>query len=361
MQTFKSEKSDNRWMLEKLAIPPNTRFEERNIVASGDVIIGPNSKLSYGIIAKKIIVGERTTIDGDLLGEEIRLDAWCSVTGNVTSKQDAFIGEFASIGGKLTVYGDLEIGRNVRIKNGFEAKGLITIQDPMPALFFIFLYLMILLRLGRLEEAEKLLEEVEEFDTPLIIPENSQVGIDRISTRKDAEIVGSRVLGNIKVRDVYAEDSEIFGSLRGRDIVVNNCRIHGAVEGRVVYLVNSSEVFGYIRADRVYMEDGCSVEGGIIGREGVWIKEKVEIPGREEVDKEETEEGEEVEKLRETVESKEEAEESDKEEKEEEVETAVLEGGKEEANELKETQATEAKIEEEKDGVGEGEVQKDVS
>lgn len=261
-------------MLEKLAIPPNTRFEERNIVASGDVIIGPNSKLSYGIIAKKIIVGERTTIDGDLLGEEIRLDAWCSVTGNVTSKQDAFIGEFASIGGKLTVYGDLEIGRNVRIKNGFEAKGLITIQDPMPALFFIFLYLMILLRLGRLEEAEKLLEEVEEFDTPLIIPENSQVGIDRISTRKDAEIVGSRVLGNIKVRDVYAEDSEIFGSLRGRDIVVNNCRIHGAVEGRVVYLVNSSEVFGYIRADRVYMEDGCSVEGGIIGREGVWIKRR---------------------------------------------------------------------------------------
>ena len=347
-------------MLEKLAIPPNTRFEERNIVASGDVIIGPNSKLSYGIIAKKIIVGERTTIDGDLLGEEIRLDAWCSVTGSVTSKQDAYIGEFASIGGKLTVYGDLEIGRNVRIKNGFEAKGLITIQDPTPALFFIFLYLMVLLRLGRLEEAEKLLEEVEEFDTPLIIPENSQVSIDRISARKDAEIVGSRVLGNIKARDVYAEDSEIFGSVRGRDIVVSNCRIHGAIEGRVVYLVNNSEVFGYIRADRVYMEDGCSVEGGIMGREGVWIKEKVEIPGREEVDEEETEEEEEAEEMQETVEGDEaEAEKSEENEKEEVVELNTQEQ-KEEANELKEA-PPEVKAEEEEDGVEEGEVQKDVS
>uniref|UniRef100_A0A7C3M9P4 Acyltransferase n=2 Tax=Archaeoglobus fulgidus TaxID=2234 RepID=A0A7C3M9P4_ARCFL len=313
-------------MLEKLLIPPNTRFEERNIVASGDVIIGPNSKLSYGIIAKKIIVGERTAIEGDLLGEEIRLDAWCSVTGNVTSKHDAYIGEFASIGGKLTVYGDLEIGRNVRIKNGFEAKGLITIQDPTPVLFFIFLYLMFLLRLGRLEEAEKLLE-MEEFDAPLIIPEGSQISLDRISTRKDAEISGSRVLGNIRARDVYAEDSEIFGSLRGRDVVVSKCRVHGAIEGRVVYIVNSSEVYGYIRADRVYMEEGCSVEGGIVGREGVWIKEKVELPGRKEV-----------------------------EEVEEEVETAKSFESEGEGL-VKQDEADE----EERNGMGEGEIQKNVS
>lgn len=279
-------------MLEKLIIPANTRFEERNIVASGDVIIGPNSKLSYGIIAKKVIAGERVTVNGDILGEEVRLDAWCSVNGNVTSKNDAYIGEFASIGGKLTVYGDLEIGRNVRIKNGFEAKGLITIQDPAPALFFIFLYLMILLRLGRLEEAEKLLEDIEEFVSPVVIPDNTQVGIDRITTRKNVEIVGSRILGNLRAKDIYASDSEIFGSLRGREIIVDKCRVHGAIEGKVVYLLNSSEVFGYIRAEKVYMEDGCSVEGGIVGREGVWIREKVEIPGREEEEVEEAEEGE---------------------------------------------------------------------
>ncbi len=276
-------------MLEKLVIPANTRFEERNIVASGDVIIGPNSKLSYGIIAKKVILGERVMVDGDVLGEEVRLDAWCNVNGDVTSKHDAYIGEFASIGGKLTVYGDLEIGRNVRIKNGFEAKGLITIQDPTPALFFIFLYLMILLRLGRLEEAEKLLEEVEEFDSPLVIPDSTQVSIDRILTSKNAEITASRILGNIKARDIYVSESEIFGSIRGREVIVEKSRVHGAIEGKIVYLLNSSEVFGYIKADKVYMEDGCSVEGGIVGREGVWIRDKVEIPGREEEEEEEEE------------------------------------------------------------------------
>ncbi len=274
-------------MLEKLVIPPKTRFEERNIVVNGDAIIGPNSKLSYGIIAKKVIVGERAEIDGDVVGEEVRLDAWCSVSGNVTSKNDAYIGEFTSIGGKLTVYGDLEIGRNVRIKNGFEAKGLITIQNPAPVLFFIFLYLLILLRLGRLEEAEKLLEEVEEFESPLIIPDNSHVSIDRIVTKKSAEITASRVLGNLKARDVYVSESEIFGSLRGREIIVDKSKVHGAIEGKTVYLINSSEVFGYIKAERVYMEDGCSVEGGIVGRQGVWIKEKIEIPTQEEEEKEE--------------------------------------------------------------------------
>ncbi|WP_202318745.1 acyltransferase [Archaeoglobus neptunius] len=325
-------------MLEKLVIPSNTRFEERNIVASGDVIIGPNSKLSYGVIAKKILVGERASIDGDLLGEEIRLDAWCSVSGDVTSKNDAYIGEFASIGGKLTVYGDLEIGRNVRIKNGFEAKGLITIQDPTPALFFIFLYLMILLRLGRLEEAEKLLEEVEEFDSPLVIPENSQVSIDRIVTRKNAEIIGSRVLGNVRARDVYVSESEIFGSLRGREIIVDKCRVHGAIEGKVVYLVNSTEVFGHIRADKVYMEDGCSVEGGIVGREGVWIKERVELPGMDE-------EASETEDVEERAGENTELGESEN----------TTEGSEEPV--IDESGAKE----EEEDGVEKGEVQKDVS
>ncbi|WP_456469503.1 acyltransferase [Archaeoglobus sp.] len=347
-------------MLEKLVIPANTRFEERNIVASGDVIIGPNSKLGYGIIAKKIIVGERVTIDGDVLGEEVRLDAWCSVSGNVTSKNDAYIGEFASIGGKLTVYGDLEIGRNVRIKNGFEAKGLITIQDPTPALFFIFLYLMILLRLGRLEEAEKLLEDVEEFDSPLVVPDNTQVSIDRIVTSKNAEIVGSRILGNIKARDIYASESEIFGSLRGREVIVDRCRVHGAIEGKVVYLLNSSEVFGYIRAGKVYMEDGCSVEGGIVGKEGVWIREKVEIPGREEVEEEVEEETEEI------------AEELAKEEEQESEALSVTKGEvvkrAESSGISEETVDAEAEVnaereqkEEEEDEMGEEEVPKDVS
>ncbi len=268
-------------MLEKLVVPANTRFEERNIIVEGDAIIGANAKIGYGIMARKVIVGERARIDGDVVGDEVRLDAFCSVSGNVVAKGDAYIGEFASIGGKLTVFGDLEIGRNVRIKNGFEAKGLITIQDPMPVVLFLFVYLLLLLRLGKLEEAEKLFEEIEEFESPLIVPDGSTVDVDRIETAKDVEIFGSRVLGNLKARDIYISGTEIFGSVRGREIIIEGSKVHGAVEGRDVYIIGASSVLGYVRANRVFMEEGCSVEGSIVGKKGVWIKDKVEIQGGE--------------------------------------------------------------------------------
>ena len=266
-------------------IPENTKFEERNIVVEGDAVIGANSNLGYGIIAKKIVVGDKANVDGDLIGEEIRIGEWCNIKGNVSCNNDAYIGEFTTIGGKLTVYGDLEIGRNVRIKSGFEAKGLITIQDPLPIIMFIFLYILELLRLGRLEDIEKLFEE-EKFETPFIAPENSTVTIEKIETRKDIEIVGSRVLGNLKAKDVFVESSEIFGSVRGRDIILDGSKVHGAVEGKTVYIVNGSEVVGYIKAERVYMEEKCCVEGSIIGRQGVWIKPTVELPKVVEEDKE---------------------------------------------------------------------------
>ncbi len=264
-------------MLNRLVIPPETRFEERNIVTSGDIVVGPGTKLGFGLLGNKVIVGERCEINGDVTGEEVRLDAWADVKGAVTSKGDAYIGEFASIGGKLTVFGDLEIGRNVRIKEGFEAKGLITIQDPLPVIIFIFFYLLELLRLGRLEEAEKLLSEVEELKTPLIIPENAVVNLEKLEVDTDAEIMGSRVLGNLKCKNAVIESSEIFGSVRGKDILVDGSRVHGAIEGDNVYIINGSEVFGHIRANRVYMEEKCSVEGSILGKHGVWIKQTVEV------------------------------------------------------------------------------------
>ncbi len=276
-------------MLEKLVIPAGTKFEEGSVVVEGDAIIGPGTSLGYGIIARKVIVGEKATIEGNIIGEEVRLDAWCSVKGDVISKGDAYIGEFATIGGKLTVYGDLEIGRNVRIKDGFEAKGLITIQDPLPVLMFVFIYLLELLRLGRLEEAEKLFEELEDFESPLIIPENSTINLEIIKTDKNIEIAGGRVLGNVRGRDITVERSEVFGSLRGRTIIVKGSKIHGAIEGKIVYLTEESEVFGHIKADKVYMEEKCAVEGTIIGKSGVLIKPKIEIK-REEEEKEEKEE-----------------------------------------------------------------------
>lgn len=262
-------------MLEKMLIR-GVKFEERSIVANGDVLIGQNSKVDYGILTKRLVAGERVFIGGDVVGEEVRLDSFSTINGDLVSKGDAYIGEFAVIEGKLTVFGDLEIGRNVRIKNGFEARGLITIQNPASVIFFLLLYLMLLFRLGKVEEVFKLIEDVE-LEPSIILPEKCSVGVDRIVTTKNADIFDSRILGTLKARDIYIGGSEVVGSLKGRNVIVDRSEIHGTVEGRVVYLLNSSRVGMHVMGDRVYMEKGCIVGGGIIARDGVWIKDSIEL------------------------------------------------------------------------------------
>jgi len=262
-------------MLEKMLIR-GVRFEERSIVADGDVLIGQNSTVDYGILTKRLFAGERVFIGGDVVAEEVRIDSFSTISGDLVSKGDAYIGEFAGIDGKLTVYGDLEIGRNVRIKNGFEARGLITIQNPASVVFFLLLYLMLLFRLGKIEEVLKLIEDVE-LDPSLVLPEKCHVGAERIVTTKNADIYDSRLLGTVKARDIYVGRSVIVGNLKGRNVIVDRSDILGSVEGRVIYLLNSSKVGIHVKGDRVYMEKGCIVDGGIIARDGVWIKDSIEL------------------------------------------------------------------------------------
>lgn len=257
-------------MLNKMLLR-NVRFEERSIVADGDALIGSSSKVEYGIIAKNVLVGERVDISGDLIGEEIRVDSFSTVSGDVVAKADAFIGEFVGIGGKLTVFGNLEISRNVRIKNGFEARGLITIQNPASVVFFILLYIMLLLRLGKIEE----LQIPEDLNPSLVLPEKTIVSATRILTTKNADIYDSKILGNLRAKDVYISKSEVFGSISGREVILDSTRVHGFVRGRVVYLLNSSVVGTYVRGKRVYMEKGCIVDGSIVAEEGVWIRDAI--------------------------------------------------------------------------------------
>ncbi|MFN3383602.1 MAG: acyltransferase [Archaeoglobaceae archaeon] len=258
-------------MLNKMFLR-NVRFEERSISVNGDALIGANSKVDYGIIAKKILAGERVDVGGDLIGEELRIDSFSTISGDVISKGDAFIGEFVEIDGKLTVFGDLEIGRNVRIKNGFEARGLITIQNPASVVFFILLYIMLLLKLGKVEELQ--IPE-ENLDPSFILPEKSLVTATRISTTKNADIYDSRILGNLKARDIYLSRSELFGSVRGREVILDSSRVHGYVQGTVIYLLNSSVVGTHVKGKRVYMEKGCIVDGSILAEEGVWIRDEI--------------------------------------------------------------------------------------
>ncbi|MCS7119078.1 MAG: acyltransferase [Archaeoglobaceae archaeon] len=258
-------------MLNKMILQ-NVRFEERSILVNGDVMIGQKSRVDYGIIGNKIIAGEKVVIGGDLICEELRIDSFSTISGDVTSKADAYIGEFVSIDGKLTVFGDLEIGRNVRIKNGFEARGLITIQNPASIVFFLLLYLMLLFRMGKTEEVPKIEEEI---NPSLIVPEKCFIDATKISTTKDADIYDSRILGTLKARDIYISKSEVFGNLRGREVIVDSSTVHGYVKGKFVYLINSSVVGTYVKGSRVYIEKGCIVDGGIIAEEGVWIRDSI--------------------------------------------------------------------------------------
>ena len=260
--------------MNSLYIPEGAEFDETLISHNGDVIVGNSASIGFGIKGKKVIVGDRASIDGDVIGEEVRLDSWVKVKGNVVCYSDCYIGEFTSIDGKLTVHGDLEIGRNVRIDKGFEATGLITIQNPLPVIIFLFIYLMELLRIGKIEEIEELFEE--ELENPLIIPDNSKVTIEQIQTSRNAIFKSSRILGNVRAKDVLVEKTELYGSVRGKDVFIDSSKVHGAIEGRRIYIVNGSNIFGNVTGEEVFMENGCSVEGSIIGRKGVWIKERVE-------------------------------------------------------------------------------------
>jgi len=274
--------------LDKFIIPENTKFEEGSIVVDGDAIICPGSSISYGITARKVIIGEKVRIEGDVVGEEVRIDSWCTVKGNVVSKGETYIADFVNVEGKLTVFGDLDIGRNVKIKEGFEARGLITIQDPLPVIIFVFFYLLELLRLGKLEEAEKLFEELEDEDikNPLVIPENTVINLNKIQTEANIVITKSRVLGNIRAKRAEIEDSDVFGSVRCKSledceesgvILIKNSKVHGAVEGKVVIVLRGSEVVGKIDAENVYVEEDCVVEGTITGKAGVIIKPAINV------------------------------------------------------------------------------------
>ena len=49
-----------------LVIPRNTRFDETAIIHDGDVIIGANCTIDYGIFGRKVIIGDKTEVNGDV-------------------------------------------------------------------------------------------------------------------------------------------------------------------------------------------------------------------------------------------------------------------------------------------------------
>ncbi|MDS0292688.1 polymer-forming cytoskeletal protein [Halogeometricum luteum] len=256
--------------LDALEIPDGTTVEERAVVTDGDVIVGGQSTVEFGVRGRNVFAGERVRFGGDIEAEgDCRLDVWCDVAGNVLVGQDAYLGERVHVGGRLMVSGDLDIGDDVDIEEGFEASGWIVIRNPVPTLVFYFIVLSQLLRLGENETADELADSLSgDSDVdPLVIPRGSTVSDDAWRASTPA-VVGDdcRLHGNIRAESiVVGEDDNIFGSLRARgDVSVGSgTRVHGDVTTRdgTVTIASGARVLGDVSCAELELHEDAAVDG----------------------------------------------------------------------------------------------------
>lgn len=261
--------------LDSLEIPDGTTVEEHDLVTDGDVIVGGQSTVEFGVRGRNVIAGERVRFDGDIEAEsDCRLDVWCDVAGNVLVGDDAYLGERVHVGGQLMVSGDLDIGDDVEIDEGFEANGWIVIRNPVPTLVFYFIILSQLLRVGETDAAENVAEALggEAPDDPLVIPRGSDVSDDSWRVSTAAEVGDDcRLHGNVRAESIeMGADDNVFGSLRARgDISVGaNTRIHGDVTTRsgTVRLDEGVRVLGDVSCTDLELHENAVVDGSIRSR-----------------------------------------------------------------------------------------------
>ena len=267
MPTFRSDP------LDELVIPDGIHVEEHDLVTEGDVIVGSQSTVGFGVRAANVIAGERVDFGGHIEAEgDCRLDTWCEVADNVLVGEDAYLGERARIGGGLRVAGDLDIGDDVEIEEGFDANGRIIIRDPMPTIVFLFMYLAQLLRIGEGEAAERLVASVvdEQRDQkPVLIPKGSRVSDDAWQVSTPGRIGNDcRLHGNIRAESlVVGRDDEIFGSLRAREGITVGARtdVTGNVTTRegTVRIGPGAVIRGDVSGEYVEVHREATVEGGI--------------------------------------------------------------------------------------------------
>jgi predicted acyltransferase (DUF342 family) len=268
-----------------LVIPDNTKFEEKTIVTKGDVVIGDRCLIQFGIKTDgRIFVGEHVIIDGNLeASNDIRVDIFSNIGGNVKSGGNVYFGEKVKVKGKLSLKGDLDVGDSVEIAKGFEAKGWINIRSPIPVVIYIFIYLLQLLKMGHSEEINRILEEIEEnegdtipiSETFLFIPNSSIIGVQK--SKVDYNIrVGkkTRLLGNYVVKgNAFIEDSStIHGTLRSTGDVFcgNNSKINGNIDSNGdVRIEDKANVGGNISGEKIYLSKTAMVNGELFAKNGI--------------------------------------------------------------------------------------------
>jgi len=275
--------------LDELVIPDGTTVEEHDLAVDGDVILGGQTTVEFGVRGRNVVAGERVRFGGGIEAEEdCRLDMWCDVAEDVLVGDNAYLGERVHVGGQLKVAGDLDIGDDVDIEDGFEASGWIVIRNPMPTIVFLFVYLSTLLRVGEEEAAEEVLAEVVDDDegasSPLLVPRGATVNDDAWQVSTPATVGdGCRLHGNLRAETIdLGADNNVFGSLRARgDVRVGpDSRVHGDVttRGGTVTIAEGARVLGDVACEDLTLHDGAEVDGAIRARGEMRINREAARP-----------------------------------------------------------------------------------
>ncbi len=262
--------------VDELSVPSGTTVEEHDLVTDGDVLVGGQSTVEFGLRGRNVALGERVTVEDDIEAEgDCRIDTWTTVDGNVLVGADAYLGERATITGHLMVSGDLDIGDDVTVEEGFEANGWIVIRNPVPTLVFYFILLSQLLRAGETDAADELAEALADGDDvrdPLVVPRGATVSDDAWRVSTPATIGDDcRLHGNVRAESIeVGERNDVFGSLRARgDLSVGaDTTIHGDVttRGGTVTIASGARVRGDVSAGDLVVHEGAEIDGTLRAR-----------------------------------------------------------------------------------------------
>ena len=276
------EKGGQGWF-EQCILPDNTELQEHTLKTDRIIIIGDRCKIDYGLEGNEIVVCEFSMINGDIHAEgDVRIDNFCEIQGDVYATEDAYLGEGVKIKGRLIVNGDLDIGDNVQIEKGFEAKGWISIRNPLPVLTYLVLYLVTLLGIEKEEEISEIMQKLFGYDEdeineiPLIIPSNSVLNMETFVVPKSMSIGSDcRLHGNIRAESVSIDTGNtIFGSIRaeGDITIAPNNEIHGNIfSGGDVAVCEGVHVLGDIQCSNLTLNEESRLDGTIKAPLGVRI------------------------------------------------------------------------------------------
>jgi len=266
-------------------LPDHTELQERTLKTEQDIIVGEKCRIDYGLSGKDVVVCEFSRINGSVVAAgDARIDNWCEVNGDVIVDEDAYLGEGVKILGKLVVRGDLDIGDNVQIERGFEAKGWISIRNPMPVIIYIVMYLVAILGIEREDELGSVLEKIFGDDddetpaaTPLMIPGGSVLDMQTFSV-PERMVIGSgcRLHGNIRAGSIVVrEDTTIFGSvsLREDGNIARGSVIHGDLQSDGDLTIEEGvHILGNVSCRRLTLHEDARIDGVIRAPGGLKIE-----------------------------------------------------------------------------------------